>query len=62
MLEKPKILNEDMIITYRSIKVQVKKIDPFGRVALVYIPPLDSERWIPTNELIIENALLISPN
>lgn len=51
-----------MIITYRSIKVQVKKIEPFGRVALVYIPTLDCERWIPTNELIIENALLIPPN
>lgn len=62
MLEKPKILNEDMIITYHSVKVQVKKIDPVGRVALVYIPPLDCERWIPTNELIIENALLIPPN
>ena len=63
MLEKPKIsLNDDVIITYRSITVQIKKIDHLRKVALVYIPPYDYQRWVPMDEIIIENALFISPN
>jgi len=63
MLASPIIsINEDMKVTYRSITVQIRKIDPFRQEALVFFPPYNAERWIPTKDLIIENALHISSN